>query len=594
MLTSAPDQERACLAVKERHPKIFECIPHAVFDSFHTFETSGTYPIPPLWSRNSQAHVIGYELSAITTKIAEIEEFLRAEPGETQKTDEEIEAWYNPQIEANKSLMIQIQAVEDWDNTCRLRRLDDTKAQKNKRADYYQEQAKTMIPPLELEALVLMQSYKRAIAISKPPSERSWQILRPKLEEERTAAEKIVQQRREQENLIEHRQQCIDAYRTLAERRAKNDTIEQLAVLAVADAVIESLMATNVFNEIADVDIIHLILRQVHKRFYAAEDAPGPEFIAKGYRLLLADAKMVYECRIEPIINSWNNEARSKAAKLLKCPGCIRKDVQLRYTLDQLFCHIGKKHAPEIGDFHQLYISHAELPGSVPFPWCRLEWPKNLPMLAEHHKATGKWDPEDSSEYQEALRSKEVVSSHAAYIGRSVSREGGPAFPQFVENVIYAGSLLQPTPLDAKFRTHIAFTFALERYLLANNGEDPPFEVLTALQMALVRDSQYDLFEHFRCHSCCQQSNPAKNNKFVNKGQPFGELIEHYRACHSHGQWTTHMLKFPSHEELWSALSKPDMHAALQVFGQLFPIKEEANLDPLLRGGYIAPVAFMG
>lgn len=572
--------------MKDLHPRIFDCIPHAVFDSFHHFETSGTYIIPPLWVRNSQAHIVGYELSAITAKIAEIEEFSRVKPGETPKTDEEIESWYSPQIDANNQLMLHIQDVECWDNTCRLQRFDETKAHKNTRAEYYQEQAKSMVPPLEVEALILIPSYKRAIIIPRPPGERSWQILQPKLQEERAAAEQVVQQRKDQENLIEHRQQCIDNYRVLVERRARNDTLEQLAVLAVADTVMESLKATNVFNEISDVDFVHIILRQVYKRYYA-------EHSTNNYHLLLADAKMVYECKIEPIISGWMDEARSKAARLLKCPGCIRKDVQLRYTFDQLFCHIGKKHAPEISDFYQLHIPSEELPGSVPFPWCRLDWPKNLPMLAEHHKANGKWDPEDDSEYQKAPQSKKATSSHAAFSGRSVSWEGGPPFEEFVENVIYAGSLLRPTPLNAKFRTHIAFTFALDRHLLAN-AEAPKFEIVATLQLALVRGGHYDLFEHFRCHTCCQQTNPAKNNKFFNRGQPFGELIEHYRACHSHSQWTTHFLKFASHEELWSALSEPEMRASLQVFERLFPMKEEANLDPVLRGGYIAPVAVMG
>ena len=593
MLTSAPLQERANLALKEQYPKLFDCIPHATFDSFGNFETTGTYLIPPLWSRNSQAHVIGYKRSAITEKLAEIEEFMRVEAGEPQKPDEELDAWYNPQIEANNDMVLQLQAVEDWDNTYRHNRLEDTKGQKDKRAEYYQEQAKAMEPPLEPEALILMQAYKRAIAIAKPPSERSWQILLPKLKEERPAAERIVREKREHASLVEHTQQCVEHYRTLSERRAKNNTSEQIAVLAVADTVIESFEAAGTLHQIADVDLIHVILRKVHQRYYADNDASGPEDIEFEHRLLLADAKMVYECKIEPIINSWNDEARSKAAKLLKCPGCMRKDVQLRYTLDQLFCHIGKKHAPEIGDFNRLYVPTAELPGSVHFPWCRLEWPKNLPMLAEHHKATGKWDPDDDSEYHEAPRSKEVFLSHAAYEGRSVSREGGPAFPQFVDNVIYAGSLLGPTPLPAKFKTNVAFSFALTRYLLTS-ADAPPFEVLTALQLALMRGGHYDLFEHFRCLSCCEQPNPAKNNKFANRGQAFGELVEHYRSTHNPDQWSTDLFEFPSHKELWNALSEPGMRVALQLFDRLFPMKDEENLDPMLRGGYIAPVAFMG
>lgn len=549
--------------------------------------------MPPPWSRNSQTHIIVYELSAITAKIAEIEEFLRVKPGETPKTNEEVEAWYSPQIDANKELILQIQAVENWHNTCRLKKVDDAKTYRHQRAEYYHEQAKSMVPPLESEALDLIQSYKRAITIPKPPSERSWQILRPKLQEERAAAEQIVQLRKDQENLIEHRQQCIETYRMLLERRVKNDTVGQIAVLAVADAVIGSFRARNVLNEIADVDIVHIILREVYQWYYAVEDMPGSYLNVNKQRLLLADAKMVYECKIEPIITGWMDEARGKAARLFKCPGCVRKDVQLRYTFDQLFCHIRKKHAPQIGDFYQLHVPSAELPGFVSFPWCRLEWPKNLPMLAEHHTATGKWDPSNDSEYQQAPRIKKPNLSHAAFSGRSVSGEGGPLFEQFVENVIYVGTLLRPTPLHARFKTQIAFTFALDRHLLANAAA-PSFDVLTALQLALVRGGHYDLFEQFRCYTCCLQPNPAKNNKFVNKGQPFGEIIEHYRACHSHGQWTTHMLTFSSHEELWSALSEPDMHPALQVFERLFPMKEEANLDPVLRGGYIAPTTFMG
>lgn len=129
---------------------------------------------------------------------AELESFLTQDP-----TEDEIEAWFDSRIAANKLLVAQLQAVEDFCEKRRVARLDDTLKSKDIRKRFYQDRAAQVDPPIALGVLWECESYRRAANIHRPAVdlERSWLTLLPKLEKERVEIEarRAEERRREEE-----------------------------------------------------------------------------------------------------------------------------------------------------------------------------------------------------------------------------------------------------------------------------------------------------------------------------------------------------------------------------------------------------------
>ncbi len=586
-------QESASSSIRSKHPKILECIPHGLFDSWGHYESAGNYTHSG-WHRIGHGQQRGFETASITRQLHEVEGFL-ASGQDGKRTEEEIEAWYAPRLAANLSFVKQVQALEDWVEKSNREKLRDAGQQKTERERFYKDRALAMDPPLQAAALELIQAYKRAIAIPRVPSERSWQVLYPKLVEGRVVAERLVQEEQDRLERVELNQKLSLEYTDIMMRRSTDDTVEQALVLNLADEVLSNLDQEIPVGPIDDADFVLLVLRAIREKYYRLNESARP--LAYGnagrYRLLLDDAKMVYEKKISPSIEEWRDPARSKAARLFKCPGCTRTDINLRYTFGQLFCHLNEKHASQIGDFSILRGDLLQLPVGVRFPWCRLEWPIKLPILAEHHTSTGRWSPDDASEYVLAPpKPVPVPVIQSAFEQREVSATDGPAREKFVDNIIYAGSHLRHTGLMAKYQTQIALKFAVEKYAMVSD-EPPSIEEIPLLDLARIRTGNYPLFDYFRCKACCDTPEPARNNKFVNKCQPFGELASHFKMAHFHLSWVSDMLVLPSETELWMALTEPGMESGLKVFDKLFPLREEHLLDPMLRGQFKAPVANM-
>lgn len=575
-----------------KHPNILQCIPHALFDSWGHYESAGNYDHTE-WQRSGHGQQKGYELAAITKQLHEVEEFLSSGLDGKERTEEEIDAFYAPRIAANESLVKDIQTLEDWVEKYSREKIREAANQKADRENFYINLALSMSPPLQLTALERIPAYKRAITIPKAPSERSWQLLRPKLLEQRSVAEKLVEDEQERMDRVELNSKLSNEYTHIMVRRSTNDTPEQKLVLRLADEVLENLATEIPVHPVDEADFVLLVLRAVREKYERLGEEAKPDAKGGKYRLLLDDAKMIYEFKISSHIDGWKDPARSTAARMFKCPGCTRNDIGLRYMLIPLFCHLNDKHARQIGDFSILRGEPLQLPVGIRFPWCRLEWPRNLPVLAAHQRSTGRWDPNDNSQY--VLAPQKPTSEPVAgspFERRSVSTMDGPALRKFVDNIIYAAALLRPTSLAAKYQTQIALRFAVDRYALCTD-DYPATEELEALDLARLRTGNYPLFDNFRCKACCDTPEPARNNKFVNKCQPFGELALHFKNIHFNLPWTSKMLTLPSETELLLTLTERGMECAMEVFNTLFPLVNEQMLDPTLRGGLRAPVANM-
>ena len=576
-------QHYSSQALIKEYPELFNCIQHATFDKWDNYQCVGTYTPTPSWLKNP-GDKIGYERLAVANIIEEIEKLRSADADGNVKSTEEIDEWFASKAKSTSDLITKLQSIENWVECQRRKKLDDGKNMKDLRAAFFEKKAITMDPPLELAALQKTQSFNRAILIAKLPSEKSWKVLSKKLEVERNLAEQIVKEDSEDNKLT-----YSERYRMFCVTRPKDhfsnlNPPELNAPLGLVDDIIRRLEIGGDSSNIADQDFIPLVLKEVHREYYKLEPSSKETSLDGSYRLLLEDARNVYIHRLEPIVRAWDSEPRTKAATRLKCPLCSRKDVNRRWSFIGLMDHIGERHASTIMEF-----SHWRKRGHL-FLWNRIEWPPNLPVLADHHTATGKWNLDDNCDYQQLPRPSMACSENydSAFKNRRVSMElgvQGSANNDFIENILYAASELRATSLAPEYITQVVFQFALQKFKLSCDTA-PDFDIVEPLQVALLRTGNHTLFEGFRCQWCCEQPEPSKSNRFINRGQPFGDLMRHFSTFfHPRHEWTTRSLKFRSVEDLSFALHQPEHIDAFQVFNRLFPPFVEGFLDPRLVFG---------
>lgn len=566
------------------YPWLRDCLPKVAFDSWGRYCWVGEYTERPDWALHSGNHV-RYSRLALTKFIQEVDEFTAAGPNGEKKTDDEKEAWFAKKKENNRVLVEKLQGIETYVEADKQHKAVRARLLKADRIAFFRARALLMDPPLSPEALDMLPKYRAAIEINKPPSERSWQELLPKILADRAKAEgRLLADAKTVED-SETLRKLIDEYRIAEENRMHNTTPEQVFVLALADKVIAELGASLAAGKVAYVDFVPLVFRNLYEAYDNKHDTGKPgSYDGRPYRLLLDDARMVYNQRIMPIINSWFNPARIKEARELKCPGCKRKDSHRLHSFENLMHHIYSTHRSGIGSLSYFNTPPETLPPRTGIAWFRLEWPRNLPILASHHEVTGEWDPNEVSEYKHVPILPPRILSHAAFTGRCVSNDDDPPRGEFLKNVVHAATLLVEAPLADNFKTQIVFKYALDKYRKAHPASndprtDVPVEILTDLPTVLIRAGVRGLFEGFHCRSCSMdERRPRRNNKFVEKSQTLGDLIKHYTAVHKVSKWSEYMFKFSSDEELWEALTSPGMETSLQIFDKVFPETKQQGL----------------
>ncbi|KAI9818117.1 MAG: hypothetical protein M1827_000742 [Pycnora praestabilis] len=554
--------------VIDKYPQLSNCIPHAVVDSWGNYESAGSYQRD--WQRVGHGQHKIFLNTAVTKVVKELEDFLANTTAENEeRTEEDMNKWYEAKEVENHELMKKIQEIENWDEKTKRDKISKGAQHKADRIIYFQEKAMSMTPPLGPAALDLIPAYKRSIDISRPPNDRSWKALLPKLEKERVAAEEAVATELRLRTELEESLKLKRRYESILSRRRDMDTPDQQALLRLADEVLEELREERCLGKIADEDLALVVLRNVRSKYYdiVQQTASG---VRGGYRLLIDDARMVFEMKILPIISAWDDQGRSKKAQLFKCPGCARSDVQMRYNFKALFAHLKSKHSYELGDFRIFHRNH--LPLGVDFPYCDVEWPVNLPILAEHHVATGKWNPDDDSPYERApLATRHMGPVISVFERRHVNLDSGYPGAEFIDNIMHVAKLLHGTRLGSKYQTQIALRFAAAKYSdFTKTRLSPPMECFEELRLALIRGEYFYLFDQFRCGACSASDNNPRLSKFANRGHQLAELVHHYRWTHEPDRWTRDMMVMPSETELWHALTAPGMEGALEAFEGLF------------------------
>ena len=517
----------------------------------------------------------------MTNLIRDFEGFLAVGPNEEEKTEELTKVWVDERVEANRILAEQVERIEAYVEGEKLKKAEQVQKIKQQRIAFFKERAQKMVPPLSPEALELLPKYILAIEIQKPPSERSWHELWPKLEADRSKAEELLRMDKEL------REGPANIYQEKVDSRKDDQTVEQMFVLELADKVIAEMGELVAAGSLAPVDFIPFVFRKLYDAYKNVPDEAKPvDSYGNPYRLLMEDARMVYRVKILPFIATWD-DGKKRAAILLKCPGCKRKEGRRCDSFDDLLCHILDHHRSEVGtlsyfrstDFRLKSIhssTNNRLKYTYVIAWFSLAWPINLPILATHRAATGEWDPNDDSEPIQAPDIPENFSRNA-FEGRYVVRGNYPPRCDFVKNLLHAATLLQGTTLAGQFKSQIVFKYAVDRHVGSGSESFVPVKSLKDLPVALLRANIRGFFERFRCHKCVYMNGRERcGKKFAAHAHTVGELTTHYLDSHEHSLWTKEMFHFPSGEALWDAMTKPGMEQAFKVFTSLFPEEGES------------------
>lgn len=546
------------------YPLFGKCVMRATFDAWSRYSYAGDAPLAnaPDYVHIQNRVDVRYMRSSLSALIIDIEALPHLTP-------EEQSTWWEVKADNANQALEKIQAIEKFQYLNKNNKSQTAKSTRGEREAYFREMAAQLDDPLYARALNMMPKYHSAVAIPKLPSERSWKKFTAKAEEARKETKVFEDSETKclyNPSIGAEKRRTYENLRTL---RRDSETPIQQAIKAAGARAIVRYQARIQQGLIADSDILPLLLRATYEEFDSNEALYYSHGQDCSLILTFDDAKEVVESTFAPFLKELN---KTSVLRSLKCPGCKRKDSNKLYEFPFLMRHIYQKHAPLVGDFRYFRVPTAYVPPMVTFPGLYFKWPKNLPVLAKHHVATGKWDPEDVSDYQLETVHMPRVYSNTAFNGRSVSLNG-PDPKEFVDNCLFVCKLYNDIRLDAKFKTQIALKFASEKYQLAFPNDLLEIAVLDNLQLALVKDGCKNVFEKFQCLACSlDEERPRRNNKFANRPQSFMKLKEHFLASHGTSNWAANMFKLPHEGELWEVLNLPENESSLNLFDALFPV----------------------
>jgi hypothetical protein len=263
----------------------------------------------------------------------------------------------------------------------------------------------------------------------------------------------------------------------------------------------------------------------------------------------------------------------------------VRADIKARYSFETIFMHLSRKHTQVVGPVRSFFGPQASLNSINSF---RLAWPRRLPILADHHVPTGKWDPNDRTPYVRlAVVDEKPAQFTDVTVGR-LTRLPRHGESTMTELITYAGLLFKATKLDARLKTKIALRYAVDCYPMLNRGSDPLQDpnVIHFLPVDLFKVGLGDLFDGFRCRYCTDAD--SRLSRHTAKVFTPGTLFDHFRLWHSSVRWYKIIHDIPTDEALSRALSQPGMEAAMAAYNQLFP--GGFSIDPvqeMVRNGFV-------
>ncbi|KAL8730459.1 MAG: hypothetical protein Q9166_004097 [cf. Caloplaca sp. 2 TL-2023] len=572
--------DTGCQRVLEKYPNISDCITGAGFDQFGKYTCVPGYAEneEPAWFKPGVVEKIGYLRSDVHKMCQEFDAAEQMISLDKHGIEEARQAWVAEKREANDEVVRKLQAIENWTITCKIGRREEAEGRRQGRRPG-RAAASTLYllsaPPLDREILDPMRNLHNSLVSGNSIHEEDWEHLEDQVraqQEHPVRCSANTEETMDQPSRRDH-----SDYQVLASAREERPPYESARVRSIGCCIVEDMIEDAAHHTMAFSDLVRIALM----RTYEAMQAEMANMNHKP--LLMDDARLVYRQILEKV-----NPAMRQEPTGMKCPGCKKGRVKPYDFLD-LIVHIFNNHADDMtGDFKHFYVSRSELPVGVDFPWCFVEWPRNLPILAVGQDSRGTWDLyEEGEEHpRPTYGTNPFPHGLGAFDGRVAATSIGAPSSDFVENVLYATLQLEDSKIQDEFKTQMALEYAVQRFEFVQHAR-PGTEVLEPLAVGLLRHGVLGLFEGFRCQKCCEIFwREGKKGYFVRSAKPFWELCDHFMKAHKGKDWTREMLDLPTPQDLLAELqsNKP----TYSIFEMLFPTEMNLTLDPQLRQPTIA------
>ncbi|CAL8576970.1 hypothetical protein XPA_002830 [Xanthoria parietina] len=588
-----------CHLFFRNYPDIPQCVPRAAFDQYGHYTCalgvgenekfsctlSHGQNVRPPWLKQGYQDKVGYLRADLARMSQAFEEFEKqiSSLNEVEISDAR-KALVDDKKKANDQLVERLQSIEDWMETYKMniRKEAETKRENEKQAINQDSHLHVDGDTVETtDGFIDLHIFPTAAPMnthSEDSSERA--ETQPRAQEEGSGHSSGKGKNKEAIHVpLASR---AEEYAAFADARVIAPPPETLVVVALAHRIVVDMKDGRTSRSVADGDFVRVALMRTYNKFHEDWAACPP---ARPSRLLMDDARRVYQEVIEPRLDlraKRSSFRRTEATGSVTCPGCKKgRGIVKLYSFPDLMIHIFEQHAADdTGDFRDFRVDSVDLPYHVRFPWCSIEWPRNLPILAVGQDTKGRWDLHGEGEEDPQLS----YCDPGAFEGRVAAASMGPPPLQFAPNVLFAASQLENSSLGDEFQTTIALEYAVQKYESARHSR-PGFDLLEELQLALMRNGVKGLFEGFRCQKCCEAVvHEGRVGYLARSVKPLGELSEHFRKAHGkEGDWTRNMLDLPSAQDVLAELQLPRHRASLTVFESLFPTQGDSTLDPQLR-----------
>ncbi|KAL8695447.1 MAG: hypothetical protein Q9218_000025 [Villophora microphyllina] len=568
-------QEDACEVFLAKYPELTKYMTTARVDGWNRYAgVAEPDDINPLPSRGS-----AYKRAYLRTDLARITQTV--ETAERRKSvggsnpPKALMSLIASMKEANGKDIPKLRAIETWADSWKKDALSRSGERKQTKSAFFTVQAQLMDPLLDRKTLEQMDCFRKAVSAPGGPTRRAWKSVEKKLQAQRAKTEAALSITEQKKIPSWHE------YLVLVQRRENNNTEEQIAVLALADQVLGSLVEGPGSIQVADGDFVRTALNRIHNS-YQENKHEGD------HPLLMDDAKMIVKLKIEPIIESWKDDKRKRTALGLRCPGCKNGTKRL-HSFERLIYHIYGGHARRVGDFDYFRGPDDprldDSPHGSGFPWSYIEWPSNLPILAAGESAKGRWDLHATTEehYNSPAYDSAQSDPGAGAFDNRVASDCGIAGPDLVKDIRFVIRAFQSTDISDQYKTQIALEFARQRYESIDTSP-PTFGPLKALRLLLLHKGLKGVFENFRCKKCCEEAQTdGRKGQFFRSRKALGTLSDHFQSEHPRDDWTRDMFELPTPQELLKELQQPSNVVAYTVFDRLFPARPDATLDPNLQ-----------
>ena len=500
--------------------RVSKCVPFGTYDSWNHYQWAGLREETPAWAGT-------YGASAQSFSRFDLERFdqLRTSFADIARSPEEMDDWFEKQEATNLAHIQQIQQIEAWIESDKKKRYAERGEVREKRIEFFEKMAAQMELPMLPDELEYCPSYQRAIQIAKPPTMKSWQLLRDKIQAERSSAEAMAKKDRRAASHREYRVFLSSSYDQTRRRRAEKVSPEQRLVLTLADKVIGAPSAE--INQVHESDMINVILRGIYDEYQQIDDTEKPAYGFGPYRLIMDDARLVYEEKLVPLMRR-RGTAKMAMAERLQCPliSCHRSPKY--FSFEKLMTHLQGPYS-HICEFD--FSPPSTYPHRSESLWYCLEWPRNLPALPSHQKGSDHWDVDADTPYVRAT-GKSLALVEEPQDEPRLELTALTEAP-FTGSIIHALSAMKNNPY---FNGRLKCIIALEigRKNQQESGEDSPTGMQIDEMVRYLGSDSIGLIDQLDDHICmrCQLPVFCPTEGALKKSRKFFTMVCHYLDEH--------------------------------------------------------------